>query len=197
MRPEVGAAVVRCVECRGYEYAGAPQCHRCLRLVDDIVEEEWRRFFLDWQSEPAPEVARLVAAEPDRHDWRVVDAALDRIVCDECGNRLGRGPMDCAECNLEHGFRYAAMETDRPGVPPGNEHAIRVNVSVIRRPWVASAQELLARRLLLPALLVGFLPTTTQAQRISTVIKSDSTPERATRVVDDFLRDNGLEIPTR
>ncbi|UAK31739.1 hypothetical protein K8O92_28965 [Nocardia asteroides] len=89
------------------------------------------------------------------------------------------------------------METDRPGVPPGNEHAIRVNVSVIRRPWVASAQELLARRLLLPALLVGFLPTTTQAQRISTLIKSDPTPERATRVVDDFLRDNGLEIPTR
>jgi hypothetical protein len=132
MRPDVGAAVVRCVECRGYEYAGAPQCHRCLRLVDDIVEEEWRRFFLDWQSEPAPEVARLVAAEPDRHDWRVVDAALDRIVCDECGNRLGRGPMDCAGCNLAHGFRYAAMETDRPGVPPGNEHAIRVNVSVIR-----------------------------------------------------------------
>jgi hypothetical protein len=83
--------------------------------------------------------------------------------------------MDCSECNLAHGFRYAAIETDRPGVPPGNEHAIRVNISVIRRPQMTSTQELLARRLLLPALLVGFLPITEQAQRISAVIKSDPT----------------------
>jgi hypothetical protein len=79
MRPDVGAALRRCVECRGYEYAGAPKCDRCRRLVEEIIEGEWQRFFLDWQSEPATEVAQLVAAEPDRHDWRVVDAALDRI----------------------------------------------------------------------------------------------------------------------
>jgi hypothetical protein len=56
-----------------------PKCDRCRRLVEEIIEGEWQRFFLDWQSEPATEVAQLVAAEPDRHDWRVVDAALDRI----------------------------------------------------------------------------------------------------------------------
>ncbi|WP_378730541.1 hypothetical protein [Nocardia brasiliensis] len=189
MRPAVGAALVRCDECGGYEYGGAPECRRCRLLVDGIVEEEWHRFFDQWEGENELDVARLIAAEPEQHDWRIVDAALDRIVCDECGNRLGRGPMNCSACNLAHGFRYAAIESDRPGAPPGNEHAIRVNVSVVRRPQLTSAQELLARRLFLPALLVGFLPTTAQAQRISAMIKSDPTPERVFGLVDGWLRD--------
>lgn len=189
MRPEVGADLVRCDECGGYEYGGAPDCRRCRLLVDDIVEEKWQRFLDQWQGETELDVARLVAAEPDRHDWRIVDGALDRIVCDGCGDRLGRGPMNCSACNLAHGFRYAAIETDRPGVPPGNEHAIRVNVSVVRRPQMTSAQELLARRLFLPGLLVGFLPTTAQAQRISAMIKSDPTPERISSLEADWLRE--------
>ncbi|WP_280217173.1 hypothetical protein [Nocardia neocaledoniensis] len=188
MRPEVGAALVRCDECGSYEYGGAPDCGRCRLLVDDIVEETWQHFLDQWHGEDETEVARLVTAEPDQHDWRIVDAALDRIVCAECGSRLSRGPMDCSACNLAHGFRYAAIESDRPGVPPGNEHAIRVNVSVVRRPQMTSAQELLARRLLLPALLVGFLPTTAQAQRLSAMIKSNPTMEGAARLADDVLR---------
>ncbi|MGW0247709.1 hypothetical protein ACWDYH_13840 [Nocardia goodfellowii] len=192
MRPMVGAALRRCDECGGYEYGGAPDCDRCRVLVDDIVEQQWRRFLADWPGESESDVAGLVVAEPDRHDWRVVDAALDRIVCDECGGRLGRGPMTCSACNLAHGFRYAAIETDRPGVPPRNEHAIRVNVSVVRRPHMTSPQELLARRLLLPALLVGFLPTTAQAQRISKIIKSDPAPGRVAATVEDWLRASGM-----
>ncbi|MFI9402069.1 hypothetical protein [Nocardia sp. NPDC052316] len=188
MRPAVGAALLRCDECGGYEYGGAPDCRRCRLLVDDIIEDEWYHFFSQWQGEDERDVARLIAAEPDRHDWRIVDAALDRIVCDECGSRLSRGPMNCSACNLAHGFRYAAIESDRPGVPPGNEHAIRVNISVVRRPQLTSAQELLARRLFLPALLVGFLPTTAQAQRISTMIKSDPAPQQASALVDDWFR---------
>lgn len=188
MRPEVGAALVRCDECGGYEYGGAPDCRRCRQLVDDIVEEQWQRFLDQWQGENELDVARLVVAEPDRHDWRIVDGALDRIVCDECGTHLSRGPMNCSACNLAHGFRYAAIETDRPGVPWGNEHAIRVNVSVVRRPQMTSAQELLARRLFLPVLLVGFLPTTAQAQRISAMIKSDPTPEQFSTLGTDLLR---------
>ncbi|MFI6866948.1 hypothetical protein [Nocardia sp. NPDC050406] len=195
MRPSVGAALAWCAECGGYEYSGAPDCRRCRLLVDDIVEEQWHLFLTDWQSESELELAELVVAEPDRHDWRIVDAALDRIVCDECASRLGRGPMTCASCNLAHGFRYAAIETDRPGVSRGNEHAIRVNISVVRRPQMASARELLARRLLLPALLVGFLPTIAQAQRVSAMIKSDPTPERVSAVLDDWFRDNGLTTP--
>ncbi|TDD54007.1 hypothetical protein [Saccharopolyspora elongata] len=187
MRPAVGAVLVRCGECGGHEYSGAPDCSRCRALVDDVVEEEWRRFRAEWAAEPEAEVAGLVVAEPDRHDWRVVDAALDRIACDECGGRLSRGPVDCGACNLAHGFRYAAVETDRPGASPLNEHAVRVNVSVVRRPHVTSAQELLVRRLLLPALLVGFLPTTAEAQRVSALVKRGATPDRVVELIDDWL----------
>ncbi|MFD0361305.1 hypothetical protein ACFQZZ_07565 [Nocardia sp. GCM10030253] len=197
MRPTVGAALVRCDECSGYEYSGAPQCRRCSHLIDDIIDDEWQQFFHDWNGECEQEVARLVAGEPDRHDWRVVDAAFDRIACDYCGDRLSRGPMNCSACNLAHGFRYAAIETDRPGVPSGNEHAIRVNVSVVRRPHMTSPQELLARRLLLPALLIGFLPTTAQAQRLSAMIKADPTPDVATSIVDAWLRSTSRNIQIR
>ncbi|WP_190817329.1 hypothetical protein [Saccharopolyspora pogona] len=187
MRPPVGAALVRCGECGGHEYSGAPDCGRCRALVDDIVEDEWQRFRVNWGDESEAEVAGLAVAEPDRHDWRVVDAALDRITCDECGGPLSRGPVDCAACNLAHGFRYAAIETDRPGVQPLNEHAVRVNVSVVRRPQVTSAKELLARRLMLPVVLVGFLPTTAEAQRMSALVKGGAAPGQVVELVDDWL----------
>ncbi|MGP4017328.1 hypothetical protein [Saccharopolyspora sp. 5N708] len=192
MRPEVGAALHRCDACGEYEYGGAPDCRRCRELVDGIVEAEWqRRWHRDrWTGESEAEVAGLVVAEPDQHDWRVVDAAMDRLTCGDCANRLGRGPMGCAACDRAHGFRYAAIEIDRPGVPPGNEHAIRVNVSVLRRPQVTSANELLARRLLLPALLVGFLPSAPQAQRMSSLIKAGTAAAHITELIDDWLRNS-------
>ncbi|MEU2912643.1 hypothetical protein ACWCQ0_14740 [Streptomyces massasporeus] len=34
--------------------------------------------------------AETAVAEPARHDWRLVDAALDRLVCPDCGDRPGR-----------------------------------------------------------------------------------------------------------
>ncbi|MBF6231177.1 hypothetical protein [Nocardia farcinica] len=195
MRPAIGAALIRCGECGGYEYGGAPGCRRCAALVDDLVEEKWRRWRADRAGEPEHELARRVADEPDRHDWRVVDAALDRLGCTECDDRLGRGPATCAACTLAHGYRYAAVETDRPGVPPGNEHAVRVNISVVRRPAATSPQELLIRRLLLPALLIGLLPTTAQAQRLSAAAKADPSPERVTALVDAWLTAAGVPLP--
>ncbi|MEV0226142.1 hypothetical protein [Streptomyces sp. NPDC050704] len=179
-RPAVGAALRRCAECGGYEYGGAPACTSCRALVDGIVEEEWSAFGRHWDVSGDQDVvlAEMVAAEPDRHDWRVVDAALDRLVCSECGDRLSRGPVGCSACDLAHGFRYAAIETDRPGVPPGNEHAIRVNVSVVRRPQGTSENEVLARRLLLPVLLIGLLPATEEAQRMSALIKRSSPTQK-------------------
>ncbi|WP_246154695.1 hypothetical protein [Saccharopolyspora hirsuta] len=157
--------------------------------MDGIVEQQWRCFWADggWGEQPEVEVARLVVAEPDRHDWRVVDAALDRITCDDCGGQLSRGPVGCAACDLAHGFRYAAIERDRPGVPRGNEHAVRVNVSVVRRPQVTSENELLARRLLLPVVLVGLLPTISEAQRFSARIKAGVSAEAAAALVDDLV----------
>ncbi|MEV4129849.1 hypothetical protein AB0J29_33605, partial [Nocardia sp. NPDC049707] len=95
------------------------------------------------------------------------------------------------------GDRYDSRITHPPvsfslkNSAPGNEHAVRVNVSVVRRPQMTSAQELLARRLLLPALLVGFLPTTAQAQRFSSMIKADPAPDRVTGMISAWLYNNG------
>jgi len=187
-RPAVGAPLRRCAECGGYEYGGAPACTACRALVDDIVEAEWSLFLTRWNVEADDEkaLAEMVAAEPDKHDWRVVDAAYDRLTCPECGERLSRGPVGCAACDLAHGFRYAAIETDRPGAQPGNEHGVRVNVSVVRRPLVTSEGELAARRLVLPMLLIGWLPTTEQAQRASALIKK-AAPEERVRVTEQAV----------
>ncbi|MEY9927263.1 hypothetical protein ABH926_001888 [Catenulispora sp. GP43] len=182
-RPAVGAPLRRCAECGGYEYGGAPACDTCRALVDDIVEGEWSAFLRRWDVDPGQDqektLAEMVTAEPDRHDWRIVDAAYDRLTCPECGGRLSRGPVGCPACDLAHGFRYAAVETDRPGARPGNEHGVRVNGSVVRRPQVTSEDELLVRRLVLPLALIGWLPSTDQAQRASTLIKRAPAGERA------------------
>ena len=204
MRPEVGAAPRACTECGGLAYGGAPACTTCRDLVDGIVEDEWRAFADRWDAGGGQEttLAEMVADEPDRHDWRVVDAALDRLTCPDCGDRLARGPVGCPACDRAHGMRYAAVETDRPGVPPGNEHAVRVNVSVVRRPHVTSANELLARRLTLPLVLAGHLPSTPEAQRLGALIK-DGTPDEAEALVARLVAaafsraDPGTSAPAR
>ncbi|GAA3422688.1 hypothetical protein [Streptosporangium vulgare] len=193
----------RCADCGCWEYGGAPGCARCAALVDRIVEDGWRQFLRErfgpagpsagsgaagpaggsggqpgrggLSAEEESAIAEMVADEPDRHDWRVVDGALDRLVCPGCGAPLGRGPLGCPPCDLADGFRYSAVETDRPGVPPGNEHAVRVGVSVIRAGHRQSPRALLGWRLGLPALLDGFLPTTAQAQAMRARINDGAT----------------------
>ncbi|MEU7937059.1 hypothetical protein [Microbispora bryophytorum] len=195
MRPAVGEPLRRCSSCGGWECGGAPDCPRCAELVDAIVEEGWRDFLLcEFGDRVTPDsermLAEMVADEPDRHDWRVVDAALDRLACDQCGGPLGRR-AGCPRCDVAHGMRYAARETDRPRVPPGNEHAIRVNVSVVRRPEGISTPEVLARRLLLPALLTGFLPTREQAQRLGALAKRGARAEDLAVAIDALASATG------
>ncbi|MFG1697445.1 hypothetical protein [Nonomuraea sp. NPDC049309] len=169
----------RCGQCGQREPAGAPDCRRCAGVVDEIVESGWRAFvareFGALGDQEERDVAAMVADEPGKHLWRVVDAAYDRLTCEECGGRLSRGPAGCGTCDRANGFRYAAIEIDRPGVPPGNEHAIRVNVSVVRRPYGISSHEMVARRLLLPYLLDGRLPTTAQAQAVKALLNKGGT----------------------
>ncbi|MEV6149017.1 hypothetical protein AB0L53_01635 [Nonomuraea sp. NPDC052129] len=154
--------------------------------MDLIVEDGWRAFLerefgAAERSEEAGSdervIAEIVVDEPDRHPWRVVDAAYDRLTCPECGARLSRGPAGCGLCDLANGFRYVAIEIDRPGVVPGNEHALRVNVSVVRRPYGISAVEVLARRLTLPLLLEGRLPTIRQAQAARAMLNKGASAE--------------------
>ncbi|GAA3184084.1 hypothetical protein [Nonomuraea roseoviolacea] len=182
----------RCEECALWEPAGAPGCARCARLVDEIVEEGWRAFLAREFPEVGPQeeraIAELVTDEPDRHQWRVVDAAYDRLTCGECGGGLGRGPVGCGPCDLANGFRFIAVETDRPHVPPGNEHALRVNVAAVRRPHWVSEGELLLRRLSLPVLLEGRLPTTAQAQATRALYNEGASMERIVAAVYDWGR---------
>ncbi|MEU8079007.1 hypothetical protein AB0B31_26640 [Catellatospora citrea] len=191
VRPQLGDPLRPCPDCPAWEFGGAPACARCAGLVDGLIEEAWHAYVAAEFGPLSPaeqrDVARMVVQEPHRHDWRVLDAALDLLRCDECGGRLGSGPMACGSCEVAHGFRYAAIETDRPGALRGNEHAVRVNVSVVRRPQVTSAQELLARRLLLPALLVGHLPSTAEAQRFSAVFKDAAARLGTTALARDPL----------
>lgn len=95
VRPAVGASPRRCAECGGCEYGGAPACTACREVVDGIVDEEWSVFPREWDDGRHQEavLAEMVASAPDRHDWRVVDAAFDRLVCPDRGDGLGRGPF--------------------------------------------------------------------------------------------------------
>jgi hypothetical protein len=127
------------------------------------------------------ELAELVLAEPNRHEWRIVDAALARSVCPECGAQPGAGPRGCPPCDRADGFRFAAREIDRPGVPAGNEHAIRVASAVARTRDRYSPRARAGYELLLPDLIEGALPTTAEAQAVKARINRLS-PEQCDRV---------------
>ncbi|GAA3162551.1 hypothetical protein GCM10010466_61870 [Planomonospora alba] len=62
-------------------------------------------------------------------------------------------------------------------MPPGNEHAVRVGVAVLRAPHRHSPRALLGWRLGLPALLAGFLPSTAEAQAMRARINAGATYE--------------------
>jgi hypothetical protein len=146
----------------------SPGLARAIEHIGAEVERAWSRTRARWGVEPGSadetDLARLVAAEPDQFDWRVVDAALDRLACPECGRPLGSGARGCGPCDQADGYRYAGRETDRDGVPPGNEHAVRVAWSVSRHPHRHPARAVCGFELGLPEVYAGRLPTTAEAQ---------------------------------
>lgn len=118
-----------------------------------------------------------VLEDPAAHPWRTVDAALERSTCPECGGELGAGARGCWPCDLADGNRFLAREPDRPGVPPGNEHAVRVALTVVRFPhrWPASAVE--GDRLLLPLFAAGDLPTKEERYAIVAAVRAGRTAD--------------------
>lgn len=115
-------------------------------------------------------LARAVVDDPSQFPWRVVDAALSHLTCESCGAALGMGPRGCDACDVADGFRYAAQEPDRDGVPLGNEHALRIASSVARGRHRYSARARCGYELALPTLLAGGLPTTADAQAAGAAI---------------------------
>jgi hypothetical protein len=149
------------------------------------VDQAWRALLLEYGvaagSPDEAELVRLVVADPAGHDWRVVDAALARLACDECGAPSTLGPPTCRLCAFHHGQRFGARETDRPDVPPGNEHAIRVAWAVVQAPGRYGSRARVGFELMLPELLAGHLPSTGQAQAARALINR-LTPEECDRV---------------
>ncbi|MBM7785795.1 hypothetical protein [Tenggerimyces flavus] len=140
-----------------------PRFRAALEAVESSIAASWAAFCAEHDAS-GPDLAEIVLQNPAEFEWRVVDAALDQLTCAECGIARGAGPVECTACEFANGLRYGAIEIDRPNVPPGNEHAIRVSSAVARTrhrylPRVRAGYEIA-----LPDLLDGKLPTTAQAQ---------------------------------
>lgn len=127
--------------------------------IERSMDEAWVQARQDSPGGSDEEAARLVVADPSRHQWRLVDAALDRLPCPDCEAALGRGIRGCPSCDMADGFRFAGQEPDRDGVPPGNEHAIRVSTAVLRSPHRYPTWAVRANEVHLPLFLAGEMPT--------------------------------------
>lgn len=157
-----------------------PRFVAALREVNESLDAAWLLFCTEAGVDGVDdqrELAKVVLQDPSEFDWRVVDAALTKLGCDDCGNGLGAGPVGCHACDQANGFRFAARETDRPDVPPGNEHAIRVASAVARTRDRYTARARCGYEVSLPYLLAGDLPTTAQAQALKAIINTLSEDE--------------------
>ena len=133
-------------------------------------------------------IARAIFAEPSGWEWRLVDAALDHIRCDECGARLGSGPRGCPECDFADGHRFAGRETNPPGALPGNEHAIRVSSAVLRAPRRYPVSAVRGNELFLPLFLAGDMPTREEQERFEAAVKRGLPPGVDLSVAQTFAQ---------
>jgi hypothetical protein len=127
--------------------------------IERSIDTAWVQARQDSPVRSDEEAARLVLADPSRHPWRLVDAALDRLRCPDCDAKLGSGIRGCPSCDLADGFRFTGRESDRDGVPPGNEHAIRVSTAVLRAPRRYPTWAVRANEIHLPLFVEGQMPT--------------------------------------
>lgn len=158
-----------------------------MRTLDEVLADEaaardaaWARLRAEGGSDiPDAALAELVLDDPSQHLWRTVDAALDRSVCPACGASLGSGPRGCAPCDYADGIRFAGQEPDRPNVPPGNEHAVRVALTTVRFPHRWPADAVAGNRIFLPLFAAGDMPTTTEKYALIAAVRAGRAAELA------------------
>ncbi|OXM68257.1 hypothetical protein CF165_14025 [Amycolatopsis vastitatis] len=165
--------------------------------LDEIeagIEAAWQAFQAGFDvvagSSDETSLAEAVLLDPSEFEWRVVDGALNRLTCQDCHSTLGAGPVGCHRCDQANGYRFAAKEIDRPHVPPGNEHALRVASAVARTRHRYSPQARCGYELALPSLLDGDLPTTAEAQASKAAINklTDAELDSVTSLSDVVAR---------
>jgi hypothetical protein len=172
----------------------------CLRWLDDDVEAAWRVALRDYDvgGDDVPAFAATVVADPRGVGWRVMDAALGHTSCSECGAALGSGAVGCDQCDAAHGWRWLAAEQDRPGVPPGNEHAIRVATAVARVSHRFPAHMVPRYAVTLPLLIAGGLPAGGDARAAQRWLDKGGTLEAldaapSTAAIKDLVRQVGAQ----
>jgi hypothetical protein len=161
----------------------SPELAEAVERLEAELDQAWAQMLDDMGVAPrTPDeaaLAWLIVNDPSAYAWRVVDAAQDCLTCQECGTGLARGT--CDQCVFYDRMRFGAAEVDRPDIPRGNEHAIRVAFAVARNRERYAPRARAGYEMLLPALVGGALPTTSQAQSAKALINK-LTPEECDRV---------------
>ena len=137
---------------------------RAMEAVEASITDAWSRLRESGGLGRDEDLARVVLDAPGDHDWRLVDAALDHLQCAACASSLGGGRRGCPACDLADGYRFAGREPDRPGVVPGNEHALRVSTAVLRAPHRYPERIVRGNELFMPLFLDGEMPTRRQQE---------------------------------
>ena len=92
-----------------------------LEEIEAGIEFAWQAFAASFAVEGGSveetSLAEAVLQDPSEFEWRVVDAAMDRLICEDCRSTLGAGPVGCAPCDRANAYRFAAREIDRLHVP--------------------------------------------------------------------------------
>lgn len=167
-RPDAATPCSNCGELVGRGY---PDCEICAERIDELWWADWREL-LDAErvrsgtDEERELAGRVLAAEVGSHPWTCTDWALWLLRCAQCGGRLGSGDSGCVACAVADAGRWAWDHQGMPRAMTPNEHALRVVVAGLRAPHRHRESIVTGWRLVLPFLLTGDTPSTSQAQRI-------------------------------
>jgi len=178
-RPSGGRLITRpapallCPNCReriGFSY---PDCPACYAAVERIWIADWSALIesvdgaaVGGESDE-PTVAEEVLRRPELYPWTIVDIALTKLRCPDCGRELAGGPPDCSSCRMAFDNLWAYdVEAQYQRRMTRNEHALRVGRHVLRHPERHSEASVFGWRVMFPLLLAGDEPPSTRQAQI-------------------------------